>query len=69
MVGNDAYNDMIASRIGMMTYLTTDSCELSIEISRELARGEKIEYPKPDHSGSINDLPALLKTLLPVQGE
>lgn len=60
MVGNDPFNDMIASKIGMRTYLTTDSEDLSIELSRELAGDEALEFPPPDGRGSILELPAFL---------
>ena len=56
MVGNDAFNDMIASKIGMRTYLTTDSDHLSIELSRELAKGANLEMPTPDYKGPLKDL-------------
>ncbi|HEX9970978.1 MAG TPA: HAD family hydrolase [bacterium] len=56
MVGNDSFNDMIASKIGMKTYLTTDSDQLSIELSRELAKDVNIEMPTPDFKGTLKDL-------------
>jgi HAD superfamily hydrolase (TIGR01549 family) len=56
MVGNDALNDVIASKIGMMTYLTTDSDHLSIELSRELAKDATLEMPVPDFKGPLQDL-------------
>ncbi|MBD3289269.1 HAD hydrolase-like protein, partial [candidate division KSB1 bacterium] len=62
MVGNDPFNDMIASKTGMKTYLTTDSDEMSIELSRELAKGKNIEMPKPDFKGQLKDvIPAIDK--------
>ncbi|MBN1153883.1 HAD family hydrolase, partial [candidate division KSB1 bacterium] len=48
MVGNDPYNDIIASTIGMSTYLTTDSEHMSIELSRELAAHMELQFPVPD---------------------
>ena len=56
MVGNDPFNDMIASRTGMKTYLTTDSSHLSIELSRELAKNENIKMPVPDYRGPLKEL-------------
>jgi FMN phosphatase YigB (HAD superfamily) len=56
MVGNDPYNDMIATKIGMNTFLTTDGENNSIEVSRELARFNKIEIPKPDFTGKLNQI-------------
>lgn len=64
MVGNDAFNDMIASRIGMKTYLTTDSDEKSIELSRELAKGETADMPKPDFEGPLADLISIIDELI-----
>ena len=64
MVGNDPFNDMIAAKVDMKTFLTTDSDELSIELSRELAKGKKIEMPEPDFKGPLKDvIPALSKLL------
>lgn len=60
MVGNDAFNDMIASKIGMKTYLTTDSDQMSIELSRELAKDAKLEMPTPDFKGPLADLVKLI---------
>ncbi len=59
MVGNDPFNDMIASKIGMNTYLTTDSDHISIELSRELAKNDKLELPEPDFRGALKSLPQL----------
>lgn len=64
MVGNDAFNDMIASKVGMKTYLTTDSDETSIELSRELAKGHKIEMPEPDFKGPLKNVIPVLNKLL-----
>lgn len=56
MIGNDPFNDMIAANIGMITYLTTDSEHISIELSRELAKNDKLELPKPDFKGKLKDV-------------
>ncbi len=57
MVGNDEFNDMIASKIGMKTYLTTDSEHLSIELSsRMLAKNMTLEMPNPDYKGKLSGL-------------
>lgn len=64
MVGNDGFNDMIAAKIGMKTYLTTDSQHLSIELSRELASGMKLELPAPDFKGSVTDLWAVIEKMI-----
>ncbi len=63
MVGNDGFNDMIASKIGMKTYLTTDSDQLSIELSRELAKDVNIEMPMPDFKGLLNDVIIAIENL------
>ena len=55
-VGNDPFNDMISSKVGMYTYLTTDSDETSIELSRELAKGKNVEMPPPDFKGPLKDV-------------
>ena len=59
MIGNDPFNDMIAAKIGMKTYLTTDSEHISIELSRELAQNDKLELPRPDFKGKLKDVPQL----------
>ena len=61
MVGNDPFNDMIASKTGMKTYLTTDSEKYSIELSRELAKNTKLEMPEPGFKGKLNELVQILK--------
>lgn len=63
MVGNDPFNDMIASNIGMKTYLTTDSSHMSIELSRELAENMDIEFPMPDSTGSLASLKAFIDSI------
>ncbi|MDZ7331391.1 MAG: HAD family hydrolase [candidate division KSB1 bacterium] len=64
MVGNDPFNDMIAAKIGMKTYLTTDTNHLSIELSRELAKNANLEMPKPDFSGPLSGLKQAIEQLL-----
>jgi len=63
MVGNDPFNDMIATKTGMKTFLTTDSDELSIELSRELAKKIVLEMPDPDFKGSLKMLPEIIDSL------
>ena len=63
MVGNDAFNDMIASKIGMKTFLTTDSDQISIELSRELAKNTKLEMLAPDYKGALKDLITVINQL------
>jgi FMN phosphatase YigB (HAD superfamily) len=56
MVGNDEFNDMIASKIGMKTFLVTESQNNTVEVSRELAGLNKVEMPEPDFRGYLNEL-------------
>jgi len=61
MVGNDAFNDMIASRIGMKTFFVSDGENNTVEVSRELVGSNKIEIPEPDYAGKLKDLLPLLE--------
>ena len=56
MVGNDTFNDMIAAKTGMRTYLTTDGKNNSVEVSRELAKYNKVELPQTDFEGKLKDI-------------
>lgn len=56
MVGNDPFNDMIANKTGMKTYLTTDSNHYSIELSQALAKNVSSEMPEPDYKGKFRDI-------------
>jgi len=64
MVGNDPFNDMIASKVGMKTYLTTDSDHLSIELSRELAKNANLEFPPPDFKGQLKEILNVIDNLM-----
>jgi len=64
MVGNDALNDMIASRLGMKTYLATDGEQLSVELSRSLATKDALDLPIPDFSGLLRELQKLIDKLI-----
>ncbi len=61
MVGNDPFNDIIAAKAGMKTFLTTDSDQISIELSRELAKNANLEMPSPNYRGLLKDLMTLLR--------
>jgi len=61
MVGNDGFNDMIASKIKMKTFLTTDSENFSVELSRELAKDNNLEMPEPDFKGKLSELVHVLE--------
>lgn len=63
MVGNDALNDVIASKIRMKTYLTTDSDHISIEMSRELVKDVRVEMPVPDFTGPLKDVITAVENL------
>jgi len=56
MTGNDRFNDMIASKTGMKTFLTTDSIDTSIDISREIVDNLEIEMPEPDYIGKLDEM-------------
>lgn len=56
MVGNDAFNDMIASKLGMKTYLTTDCDDNSFEMSKQMAKNFNMEIPEPDFEGPLSHL-------------
>jgi FMN phosphatase YigB (HAD superfamily) len=60
MVGNDSFNDMIASKTGMKTYLSTDNLNNSTEVSRELAIKNNIELPQPDFTGKVTEIVSIL---------
>ena len=61
MVGNDEFNDMIASKMGMKTFLVTDCQNNTVEVSRELAGLNKVEMPEPDFRGYLTELLPLLE--------
>lgn len=60
MVGNDPVNDMIASQIGMKTYLTTDSNKIdqaSLEVSQAIRKNHLQEQEiKIDFRGPLLDV-------------
>lgn len=61
MVGNDPFNDMIAARTGMRTYLTTDAHQAAIEVSQQLNEGLTPEMPVPDGTGPLASLVAFVE--------
>jgi len=63
MVGNDPFNDMIASKTGMKTYLTTDSEKYSIEFSRELVKDTDLEMPEPNFKEPLKNLPKVIEQI------
>ncbi|MFC2134906.1 HAD family hydrolase [Bacteroidota bacterium] len=62
MVGNDDFNDMIASKTGMKTFLTFDGEKNKTDVSRELTVNNKFELPEPDHKGKIDQLLGILES-------
>ncbi len=64
MVGNDPFNDMIAAKTGMKTYLTTDSNHYSIELSQALAKNAVLEMPRPDYEGRFKNLLPTIEKLI-----
>lgn len=67
MVGNDRVNDLAAGKIGMKTYLTTDSDtieESSLALSRKIRKhSDAAEYPA-DFTGPISGVIGALESLL-----
>ena len=66
MVGNDPVNDMIAARIGIKTYLTTDAEAnglASLEMSLELRDAVKVDVPEPDFRGPVRSVVDAVGTL------
>ena len=64
MVGNDLHNDIIATKTGMKTFLTTDHEKSSLDISRELIEKANQKLPVPDFKGPINDLDKVVIQLI-----
>lgn len=64
MVGNDPLNDMIATSLGIKTYLTNDSAQLSIELSHKLALKDRDDLPEPDYTGSFISLLPVITDIL-----
>jgi FMN phosphatase YigB (HAD superfamily) len=67
MVGNDPANDMVAARIGMKTYQTTDSRAYSkkpLAISKSVIGNNLDGIPPADFSGPLADVPRAVDILL-----
>lgn len=63
MVGNDPFNDMIAGRTGMKTYLATDSQALgftSLSLSKKTRYSDHPALPEPDFRGLLMDVTKVL---------
>jgi len=69
MVGDDLTNDMIAGKMGMTTFLTTDSNRYKgqlMAISKKIRFGftSKKNKVQPDYSGTLIQLQEILETLI-----
>ena len=67
MVGNDPANDMVAARVGMKTYQTTDSSAFStktLELSKKFIGNDLEGIPPADFSGPLADVPGIVDKLL-----
>ena len=67
MVGDDPANDMVAGRIGMRTYQTTDSRAYSqrpLAISKNVIGNDLKGIPPADFSGPLADMPEAVNALL-----
>ncbi len=64
MVGNDPYNDIIASKTGMKTYLTTDAEHLSFELSRKLAMKMNQQTPESNFEGKLSGIIEVIEQLV-----
>jgi FMN phosphatase YigB (HAD superfamily) len=62
MVGNDAVNDMVVSKIGMKTFLLRDGqADAALSLSRELRRHAAGGDFEPDFQGSLKDVPGVVR--------
>jgi HAD superfamily hydrolase (TIGR01662 family) len=67
MVGDDPANDMVAAKVGMKTYQTTDSRShsgASLEISKQVIGNNLEGIPPADFSGPLADVPEAVNALL-----
>jgi FMN phosphatase YigB (HAD superfamily) len=65
MVGNDLTNDMIASKIGMKTFLVIDGSEIDEQAAaRRESRAAEMEVPAPDFKGRFTELTQIVDTLM-----
>lgn len=63
MIGDDPYNDMVAGRIGMKTFLVTDSLKIQNPlrmISKKIGFGKGKERVQPDYSGPLIQVQEIL---------
>jgi FMN phosphatase YigB (HAD superfamily) len=67
MIGNDPVNDLIVAKIGMKTFLVTDSSEIGgsgLELSKSIRDDSAAESITPDFKGPLSEVPDAVKTLL-----
>ena len=66
MVGNDPVNDLVVAKIGMKTFLVTDSSEFDgseLELSKSIRDDTAAELIVPDFQGLLSDVPDAVETL------
>ena len=67
MVGNDPLNDMMPSKIGMKTYLTTDwirQNDSALTISHKIRKDYKAKLPNRDFTGPFSGIVEIVKNLI-----
>ncbi len=67
MIGNDPVNDLIVAKIGMKTFLVTDSSEIGVsglELSKSIRDDSATESITPDFKGPLSNVPGAVEALL-----
>ena len=67
MIGNDRLNDMVAARIGMKTFLTSDGRDKdgsSLTMSDSLRNGAAVDLVEPDFKGRFSDVLGVVEGLM-----
>jgi FMN phosphatase YigB (HAD superfamily) len=67
MVGDDPANDMVAAKVDMRTYHTTDSrahSQKPLEVSKKVIGNDLEGIPPPDFNGPLADVPRAIDSLL-----
>lgn len=67
MIGNDPVNDLVVAKIGMKTFLVTDSSEIGgsgLELSKSIRDDSAAESITPDFKGPLSDVPGAVEALL-----
>jgi len=66
MVGNDAVNDMIAGKVGMMTFLVENGEQAagsSLLLSRKFRHQTTGDMPAHNYAGNLSDVGAVINAL------